>query len=244
MSTAVLEQPGADELRFDVPLYTQVDASRALAMRPSTFASWARGYQRQRVGRAPVIGQPLITYLPPSHTGDPSVPFVGLAEAAFLASLRAAGVPLQRIRPALELVRDRLGVEHALASRELYTDGADLLWEVTDRDENTRAEAKKLVVLRNGQYVFRKVVEDRLRAIHYAADGFADSLVLPDYEVATVIADPNINFGRPSFAHNGVPVDVVVGQVHAGDPIEATADDFRLSVDEVTEAVFRAEWVG
>jgi len=153
-------------------------------------------------------------------------------------------VPLQRIRPALELVRDRLGVEHALASQRLYTDGADLLWEVTDRDEDTRAEAKKLVVLRNGQYVFRKVVEDRLRGIQYAADGFAYSLVLPDYEVAIVIADPNINFGRPSFARNGMPVDVVVGQVHAGDPIDEVAADFRLSVDEVTEAVFRAERVG
>ncbi|MEV6603234.1 DUF433 domain-containing protein [Kutzneria sp. NPDC051319] len=244
MSTAVLEQPGADELRFDVPLYTQVDASRALAMRASTFSSWARGYQRRRVERPPVVGRPLVTYVPPARAGDPSIPFVGLAEAAFLASLRAAGVPLQRIRPALELVRDRLGVEHALASQQLYTDGADLLWEVTDRDENTRAEAKKLVVLRNGQYVFRKVVQDRLRGIHYAADGFADVLVLPDYEIAKVIADPNINFGRPSFAGNGVPVDAVVGQVHAGDPIEDVAADFRLSVDEVTEAVFRAERVG
>ena len=191
-----------------------------------------------------VVGRPLITYVPPTRAGDPSIPFVGLAEAAFLASLRAAGVPLQRIRPALELVRERLGVEHALASEQLYTDGADLLWEVTDRDEHTRAEAKKLVVLRDGQYVFRRIVEDRLRGIHYAADGFADSLKLPDYEIATVIADPNINFGRPSFARNGAPVDVVVGQVHAGDPVEEVAEDFRLSVDEVTEAVFRADRVG
>jgi len=64
---AVLDQPGADELRFDVPLYTQVDASRALAMPPRTFATWAQGYERRRPGRPPVIGQPLITYRPPAR---------------------------------------------------------------------------------------------------------------------------------------------------------------------------------
>jgi hypothetical protein len=42
----------------------------------------------------------------------------------FLSALRRGGMPLQQIRPAHELVRTKLGVEHALASRPLWIVGA------------------------------------------------------------------------------------------------------------------------
>jgi hypothetical protein len=60
------------------------------------------------------------------------VPFVGLAEGMMLAAIRQAGVPLQRIRPALVRLSEELGIEHALASRALYTDGAEVLYDFAE----------------------------------------------------------------------------------------------------------------
>lgn len=61
-------------------------------------------------------------------------------------------------------------------------------------------------MLRNDQYVFREVVERYLRSITYDdSDGYARRVRLPEYEVAELVADPFINFGRPVFARRGAP---------------------------------------
>ena len=99
-----------------------------------------------------------MTSLPPDRRGGPAIPFGGLAEGMFLSALRRAGIPLQQIRPMLDLVRTKLGIEHALASRRLYVVGAQLRWEVStedDVDEQVRHTARDLIVLRDGQNVYR-----------------------------------------------------------------------------------------
>jgi nucleotide-binding universal stress UspA family protein len=42
-------------------------------------------------------------------------------------------VPLQRIRPAVEVLEKEIGVEHALASKRLYTDGAEVLFDYANK---------------------------------------------------------------------------------------------------------------
>ncbi len=231
----------SDDVRFSVPLYTSAEAARYLDVQPNTFATWVKGYRREFAGRPPVTGAPLITGLRPEFHGAPSIPFIGLAEGMFLSALRRAGMPLQQIRPALDLVRTKLGVEHALASRRLSILGAELMWEVSnsnDVDPDARHGARDLIVLRNGQYVFRQVIEQYLRRITYD-DDYARRVGLPSYEVAKIDADVDINFGKPYFAHTGTPVSVVRDMLRAGEPIEAIASDFDLAVDEVTEVAQR-----
>lgn len=159
----------------------------------------------------------------------------------FLSALRRAGIPLQQIRPALEVVRTKIGVEHALASKRLYVAGAQLLWEVSKEgavDDEARAGARDLIVLRSGQYVFREVIERYLRRIEYD-EMYARRVHLPRYEVADIAADPEMNFGRPYFTHGGTPLHVVRGMIKAGESIEEIAADFDLRVDEVTEVAQR-----
>jgi uncharacterized protein (DUF433 family) len=233
-----------DALRFEIPLYAQAQAARYLAMSESTLRSWAQGYRRVSGKGRVTIGGPLITYVPPPQRGGPSIPFVGLAEGMFLSALRRAGVPMQQIRPALELVQQRLGVEHALASRKLYVVGAQLLWEISeesDLEPDARHRARDLIVLKDGQYVFRQVVEGYLRRIEYASDDYAERVYLPEFEVAAIVADPHINFGRPIFASTGTPVDAVLSRIRAGEPLTAVAEDYDLPEDQVTEAAYRAE---
>ena len=52
-----------------------------------------------------------------------TVPFVGFTEAFVLGALRGAGVPMQRIRPAVAKLSAEIGLDHALASQRVYTDG-------------------------------------------------------------------------------------------------------------------------
>jgi uncharacterized protein (DUF433 family) len=231
-------------LRFEIPLYAQAQAARYLALSESTLRSWAQGYRRVNGDGRVTIGAPLITYVPPPQRGGPSIPFVGLAEGMFLSALRRAGVPMQQIRPALDLVQQRLGVAHALASRKLYVVGAQLLWEISEEsglEPDARHRARDLIVLKDGQYVFRQVVEGYLRRIEYASDDYAERLYLPEFEVARIVADPRINFGRPIFASTGTPVDAVLSRLRAGESLTAVADDFGLPEDQVTEAAYRAE---
>ncbi|MGC9667151.1 DUF433 domain-containing protein [Planosporangium sp. 12N6] len=229
------------DLRFSVPLYTQAEAARYLDMPATTFRTWTQGYERRPSGRSAVRGSPLVAYIKPRRLAEPSVPFVGLAEGMFLSALRRANVPLQQIRPALNLVRERLGVAHALASKRLYVVGAQLLWEVAEEGDLGPGARRALIVLRNGQYVFRDVIESYLKRIDYADDGYAARVELPGFEVATVFADPTINFGHPFFAATGAPVDAVLSRLRAGESLFDVADDFDLSSDEVAEVADRAE---
>ncbi len=111
--------------RFEVPLYSVSEAARYLGVPASTFSTWAQGYVRHPTEtRNEVKGSAIVTALPRRSPSDASIPFVGLAEGLVLAAIRRAGVPLQRIRPALARLGEEFGLEHVLASKYLYTDGA------------------------------------------------------------------------------------------------------------------------
>lgn len=240
---AKMRSRGRLDVRFSMPLYTQAEAARYLGMSDSTFKYWTHAYDRP--GRTGKIhhGAPIITRVQSDASSGASVPFIGLAEAVFLAALRSTRIPLQRIRPAVEEIQKEIGVDYALASKRLHTDGAELLWEVSAKTDLGPGERSALVVVRNGQYVFREVVEQYLQNITYGSDGFAIRVELPGYEVARLIADPDINFGRPFFASNGAPVSTVLSRLHAGEPLPDVADDYDLDPDEVREVADRRELV-
>src|SRR4051812_8713437 len=115
-----------EALRFEKPLYTVTEAASYVGVPRSTFDTWVRGYRRTPKNRSPVYGDPLLTSV--SEHGL-SIPFVGLVEGMVLAAFRETGLPLQRIRPALDRLRAENGLEYALASEHLYTDGAELFYD-------------------------------------------------------------------------------------------------------------------
>lgn len=227
----------SEDLRFATPLYTVTEAARLLELGPSTLSTWVKGYQRQSGGR-PVVGRPVISSLEPATPRGPTIPFVGLAEGMVLAAVRAAGVPLQRIRPALEQLARGLGVEHALASQKLYTDGAEILYDLSEhrRDLDPRP-VRQLIVVRSGQGVFSEVVEQYLRRIHYGPDGYARLVRLPGYGTADVVADPERGFGQPIFAHGGSRVADVLGLFWAGEDLETVAAEYGVPRSQLEDAL-------
>ena len=231
--------PKTDDSRFDVPLYTFAEAARALDVSPTTLATWGRGYTRRPPGRRPVVGAPIITALAEVHRGEPSIPFVGLAEGMVLAAMRQARVPMQRVRPALDVLSKEMGITHALASKRLFTDGAELLYDYAEESSDPDAGvAKQLVVVRNGQHLFVEVVQRYLRRIEYSpADGYAQLIRLPAYQVAEVVADPTRSFGQPIFARGGARVADVLGRFWAGEELIAIADDYGVPLTDIEDVV-------
>lgn len=228
-----------DPIRFSVPLYTVADAARIVGVPSSTLASWAQGYVRRFPNRPDVVGGPIITHLQSDGLRQPTIPFVGLAEALVLAAVRKSGVPMQRIRPALQQLQTDIGLEHALASRKLFTDGAELLFDYGEHHSGSEGAqlVRSLVVVRNGQRVFVEVVEAYLSRIEYAADGYAALIRVPVYEHACVVADPSRAFGLPIFERGGVRVDDVLERFWAGDPLDELSAEFGVPVEELEDVL-------
>lgn len=176
----------------------------------------------------------LITTAEPVTPRGPTIPFVGLAEAYVLASFRSAGVPMQRIRPAIRRLEDLMGLEQALASERLKTDGAEVLWDygqITD-DQAEKDAVGDLVVIRNGQRVFKAVVANYLRRVTYK-DGWARVINVGAGRV-NVTVDPWVNGGQPTLARRGIAADDVLSRIRAGESSRAVAADYGLRVSEVT----------
>src|SRR5262249_11481989 len=146
--------------------------------------------------------------------GRLTIPFVGLAEGMVLAAFRETGLPLQRIRPALDRLQREVGLEHALASSDLYTDGAEVLYKYAE-DEGDK-QLRLLTVVRSGQHVFHDVIDQYLKRIEYDG-GWAARLTLPITPEPLLIADPARAFGQPVFIHGGARLIDVLDRVEAGE---------------------------
>jgi len=213
---------GHDDPRLSVALFTLRESAAYLHTPVSTLHAWAH----------PKDGEPLVTVLPRAGR-QATVPFVGFAEAFVLSALRGAGVPMQRIRPAVTKLSDEIGLDHALASQRVYTDGAELIFDYATQSDD---EALPTVV-RTGQQHFAQVIRDYLKRITYGDDGWAQRLHLPAYAKADVTVDPRQAFGQPIVVHGGARVEDLVDRFQAGDGFAAIASDFSVPAEEVEDVI-------
>jgi uncharacterized protein (DUF433 family) len=155
-----------------------------------------------------------------------------------LAAVRRSGVPLQRVRPALEVLSKDLGVDHALASRRLYSDGAEILFDYAERSSDPDAPlVRQLLVVRNQLRVFAEAVEQYLQLIEYASDGYARLVRLPGYREAEVVADPGRSFGQPIFSHGGARLTDVLERFWAGDDLDTLVEEFGVPRSDLEDVV-------
>ena len=217
--------------RFRAPLYTVAEASRYLGVPQATLRRWTDPDGSVR--------GPVVTAISRQRSRDPVIPFIGMAEALVLAAMRRSGVPLQRIRPALERLGKEFGLDHALASKRLYTDGAEVLYDywVTADDADSARAARELVVVRNKQGVFNDVVSGYLQRLEFGPDGYARLIRLPGYEVAEIIVDANRGFGQPVFANGGARVEDALALFNAGESLDAVAGEYGVPQRELEDVI-------
>ena len=233
MTEPLVSLPPEDP-RVSRGVFTIAEAATLLDVPRSTFAAWVHGYRRESPGRAPVTGQPIVLSVP-ARRGQPVIPFLGLAEGLVLSAFRRAGVPLQRIRPALERLDQEMGVHHALASDRLATDGAEVLYDYGAM--LMPGGVRELVSVRDGQRVFAPIVSEHLRRVRYGDDHWAERLELPGYGLARVMVDLRISLGRPVLERSRVLVEDVIHRWIAGDSVAELVDGFGLLGPEVEDVI-------
>jgi len=136
------------------------------------------------------------------------------------------------IRRALESIQAKLGVEYALASRHLYTDGAKIVFDHAAQDEETML----LVEVTTDNVVFTDVVRDYLEKITYGTDGVVDELILPTkHDVALV--NPRRAYGQPLTIRGGARVVDLLDRFEGGELPGDIARDFEVPEADVLEVV-------
>jgi uncharacterized protein (DUF433 family) len=218
-----------DDVRFDLGLYTVPEAARLASVPHRTLSNWVRGY------RYPVSGR-MAKARPVIHPPDrEALSFVNLMEALALAGYREAGVPMQRVRKALDFAVGLMEEGHILASERLLTDGKELFWEYQERFRN----GLDLVNLsRQGQKVFPEAVMRYLRQVEWGSDRFAVRW-WPGSERGEreVVVDPRRAFGAPVIAGTGIRTEDLFSRFRAGEPIEELAHDYGVKLGDVESAI-------
>jgi uncharacterized protein (DUF433 family) len=218
--------------RFDVGLYSLPEAARLTRVPRQTLRNWVSGYDYPRSGGR--VKAPPVIHSTARDT-PAALSFVNLIEALALSGFREMGVPLQRVRLALEFAGGSLGVQHLLASERILSDGLDLFWEFQERSH----EAPGLVNMsRGGQRVFPDAVRRYLREVEWAKDSFAVRW-WPGAQATEgfVVVDPQRGFGAPVLVGTGIKTEDVWSRFSAGESIRDLAEDYRLSVTQIESAL-------
>ncbi|WP_167103374.1 DUF433 domain-containing protein [Mycobacterium sp. DL592] len=222
----------------DRPVYGFGQVDRILGLKSGTSQRWIDGYRRGGKAYPPVIRT--------EPTGVETVTWGEFIEARLLAEYRDEGVPLVKMRPAVEKLREELNSRYPLASAKtwLTVDGRELVRTVEEKVGLDRR--LRLVVVRNDQ---------QMLAWSPQAQEFADSLhwedvghgrakrpevtsLSPDPAIRDVVVDPLRRFGEPST--RGVPTEVIRELYVAGDPVEMIAELYQLP-QHLVEAAVRYE---
>ena len=130
-------------------------------------------------------------------------------------------------------LRSRL-LSHALASRQLYTDGATVLYDYARSEEDRQLGL--LTVVHTGQRVFHDVIRNYLERITFD-ERWPTSLILPVTERKLLKVAPMIAGGDPLFLNGGAPLSAVHARAVAGEPIASIAADFDVPADDIEEAL-------
>ena len=161
--------------------------------------------------------------------------FLNLVEAHVLAAIRRRhGIPLPKVRQALNYTSNALGINRPLVNARFQTDGFDLFIEQLGSLVN---------VSQDGQLEMRSILETYLKRIKRDPSGVPIKL-FPftrrseiDDSPAPIEMDPRIAFGRPVLVGKGVPTAVLADRFKAGDSLKELSKDYETSTEEVEEAI-------
>lgn len=225
-----VKQPLELDVR-EVPVYSYVDAGKALNIPPTTIGAWVRGQKYQRkddVGHfAPVIQRP--------DPDDTRLSFTNLIEAHVLRSLRTAeDVPLASVREALDVAEESFGVKRLLISRQLRFHAGELFLE----------RYEDLVALTaSQQMVMREMFEMYLDRIEYDEQDLPREFFPLTRGPTTkdspriISISPFMGFGKPIIARAGISTRAIRSRVDAGETVDHVAADYKLEVEEIHEAL-------
>lgn len=218
----------ADVTTLERTLYSLSEAARILHIPPSTLRWWLEG----RDDYPPVIR--------PESTGSTDLTWGEFVEAGFLREYRSREVPLQRLRPVIDILREKFGVPYPLAHFKPFVGpGRQLLFEA-QKVADIPAEDGLVMELVGGQFVLDGRIESFLERVDFSKDETEwAQRIHPSGRESPVVIDPEFSFGYPTV--RGIRTEVLAELVDAGEPPEVVADEYGLELP-VLKAALAYEW--
>ena len=212
------------------PAYGPAEAARYLRLPSATLRTWL-------VGRAYPKGDSQARFHPlikPASAKPLQVSFYNLIEAHVLRAFRTEhGVALAELRKAIAYAEKKLHLHRLLLSPELRTHAGQVFLDRYVQLINLSA---------SGQLAMRKMFEDHLQRVEW--DEWQFPVRLYPYVDSTqrgaeqaIAIDPHVAFGRPIVRRAGISTAAISDRIDAGETVNALADDYDLSPDEIEQAV-------
>lgn len=214
---------------LDRKVYGLAQADRLLGLPSGTARRWIDGYNRAGKSYPPVVRE--------EPTGDDAVTWGEFVETRLLSEYRDAGVPMVRMRPAVDALRDELNTRYPLASARTWLDvhGQELVRRVQDDVQLDRHLA--LVVVRTGQVIWTAEADAFRKSVEWTDENGAAQprLVRPAQDLREVVIDPLRGFGEPVVRN--VRTDVIGELFRAGESSDSIAEQYELARPTVDEAL-------
>lgn len=213
----------------DRPTYGMGQVDKLLGLRGGTARRWIDGYDRGGRHYPPVIRE--------KSTGEQIATWGEFIESRLLSEFRDAGVPLIRMRPAIEKLREELNTPYPLASARtwLEAEGKELVRKIED---SVNLDRPLRLVVRNNQLIqWSDPAEAFSRSVNWSGVGpdAEITVVRPDKAVPSVLIDPLRGFGEPVV--RGVRTEILGELYRAGESHQRIAEDYELDGDLVESAI-------
>lgn len=205
--------------RLTLPAYQVQEAARYANVTPQTIRNW----QRDERGRAAALAQ---------RAKGAALSYLQLVEVAFVSVMRSLGIALAEIRDTRDYVAQKLHAEYPFAQHRFLTDGQNILMELREL-EPAAAPGKLVLTGKGGQLAWKDIIARKFAEFDYR-QGLAARWHVAG-KGSLVLIDPQIAFGAP--AVHGVPTWAIAGRRSAGESIEDIAEDFRIDVAGVRQAL-------
>jgi uncharacterized protein (DUF433 family) len=178
---------------FGEGIYRPREAARLIGLTPQDVLRWTRGSGPN----APIW---------PAHyqfmKDATEISFLDLIELRAVRTLRLGGISIQSIRYAIQLAKEKFGIERPLSTVQFKTDGPEILMDAVEQDGELVSLARK----RPGQKVFRRIVDQSVSGLEYEKS----RLMRWRPQAAThVVIDPSRAFGAPIVDGLGVSTEVL-----------------------------------
>jgi hypothetical protein len=222
---------GAMTTLLERPIYGMYQVDALLGLVGGTARRWIDGYERGGKSYAPVVR------LEP--TGEEAVTWGEFVETRLLAEYRDRGVPLIRMRPVVERLRNELGLTYPLAHALPFVSNRELVAAVQD-DVDLDDRLRIVEVLRTGQIELAFESRSFWEAVEWEPASEAGlSEIAARLHVfgkqSPVMIDPLRSFGAPTVG--SVRTDVVAEEVRAGAALAFVAAGFGITLREAAAAV-------
>ena len=220
----------AEVVTLDRPVYGISESADLLGLRTDRVRQWLDGYTSSKgVTYEPVIRE--------ATTGSDIVTWGEFVELGYLREYRKANVPLQRLRPVIQILRELHQTPYPLAHYRPYVDDRELVMTIQEQHD---VPATIAMVIRTGEqkFILAQPAERFFRKVEFTPPNGAEPIaarLFPAGPASPVVIDPLTSFGRPSV--EGVATERLWELNDAGESLEDIAASYELSLHLVRAAV-------